>query len=235
MIIQETVLVILHGSNIQYYESLGYFIPRYLYTKNYHKVLKIKKGTSIIVKVSDLSDKSNVKILCKCDICGKENLVYYNNLNNKNEYICIECAKSSINFKEKISKTSKGRKHSKKTRRIMSQKCWFNGKTGILSPQWNVDLSDKERILQHSISGISQWKKEVKKRDNYTCQCCGYIGKLNDGIMVAHHLNNFSDFKEQRLLVENGITLCKDCHKSLHKVFGKKSIREDFEKFKKEQ
>jgi len=74
------------------------------------------------------------------------------------------------------------------------------------------------------------WRKAILKRDNFTCQVCGKRGgKLN-----AHHLNNFSEFKELRYKLNNGITLCKNCHEEFHKIFGvRNNTKEQIEDFKK--
>lgn len=59
----------------------------------------------------------------------------------------------------------------------------------------------------------SEWRKAVFNRDNYTCQKCGKKGgKLN-----AHHIKPFARYPSLRLVIENGITLCTDCHKGEHK------------------
>lgn len=57
------------------------------------------------------------------------------------------------------------------------------------------------------------WRTEVFKKDNYTCQDCGQVG----GYLNAHHIMDFALYPKYRFVVEFGHTLCKKCHKELHK------------------
>ena len=55
----------------------------------------------------------------------------------------------------------------------------------------------------------NDWRKFVFKRDNYTCVLCGRVGgKLN-----AHHIKPYAYFKSLGLSIDNGRTLCLDCHR----------------------
>lgn len=56
------------------------------------------------------------------------------------------------------------------------------------------------------------WRKAVYARDNWTCQDCGAMGKMN-----AHHLFGFTEFENIRFEVWNGVTLCSPCHWARHK------------------
>jgi hypothetical protein len=68
------------------------------------------------------------------------------------------------------------------------------------------------------------WRKSVYCRDNYTCQSCFDRGKnLN-----AHHLDCWADYVDKRYEMNNGITLCENCHNAFHKTFGKKTNRSQF-------
>jgi transposase len=93
-----------------------------------------------------------------------------------------------------------------------------------------IKQSHSESFMARRREEYYIWRKSVLKRDNFTCQVCGkHGGKLN-----AHHLNNFSEFKELRYELSNGITLCKNCHEEFHKIFGvRNNTKEQIEDFKK--
>ncbi|RLI46445.1 hypothetical protein DRO61_09215 [Candidatus Bathyarchaeota archaeon] len=62
------------------------------------------------------------------------------------------------------------------------------------------------------------FRNAVLKRDNFTCQMCNRKGK---GIWLnVHHIIKWSSASSLRYDVDNGISLCRDCHKE---VTGKES------------
>lgn len=64
------------------------------------------------------------------------------------------------------------------------------------------------------------WKSKVNVRDNFTCQDCG---KTN--VNAAHHIISWVDNPKLRYEVNNGKTLCVDCHlKYAHR--GKKKTKD---------
>lgn len=64
-------------------------------------------------------------------------------------------------------------------------------------------------------SKSKQWRLAVYKKDDYKCQKCGCTEKLN-----AHHIYAWAHYEELRYDINNGITLCEDCHKNIHKIYG---------------
>ena len=56
-----------------------------------------------------------------------------------------------------------------------------------------------------------KWRISVLNRDNYTCLNCGKHG--DDTVLHVHHIKRYADNEELRTDVNNGITLCYECHK----------------------
>jgi ribosomal protein S27AE len=65
------------------------------------------------------------------------------------------------------------------------------------------------------VTNLLEWKAQVLKRDNYTCQQCGSHSKLQ-----AHHKKSSKYFPGLLLEVNNGETLCKTCHQLVPKTLG---------------
>ena len=81
----------------------------------------------------------------------------------------------------------------------------------------------------------SLWRKQVYKRDKFTCVCCGKKGRpLN-----AHHIDSFNWAEEKRYDVNNGVTLCSGpnfCHEQFHQKYGcGNNTKKQFENFMENQ
>lgn len=61
----------------------------------------------------------------------------------------------------------------------------------------------------------------------FTCQKCKIQGKKNSGIIECHHIYNFRDNENLRSDIENGVCLCKKCHKKFHKIYGKRQTNQN--------
>ena len=56
----------------------------------------------------------------------------------------------------------------------------------------------------------NQWKNEVKRRDGNACRRCGFENNLH-----VHHIKPFKKYPEFALELDNGLTLCGNCHSLL--------------------
>lgn len=102
-------------------------------------------------------------------------------------------------------------------------------RTGEKHPCWNPDLTKEEREMDRNLlPEYKLWRKEVLKRDRWTCQISGIQRNLR-----VHHIENWAANKELRLVIENGITLNVGIHKLFHKAYGnRKNTKEQFLEFK---
>ena len=102
-------------------------------------------------------------------------------------------------------------------------------------PLWKGGVSSLEGLVYVLLRPV--WGKPIMRRDNYTCQICGQKGgnkevhhvrlltQIRDEVRSAHpelDIANLSDKKKLAVLIvkahqlQDGITLCKPCHKSIH-------------------
>ena len=56
----------------------------------------------------------------------------------------------------------------------------------------------------------NQWKNEVKQRDGNACRRCGFENNLH-----VHHIKPFKKYPEFATELDNGLTLCGNCHSLL--------------------
>lgn len=98
------------------------------------------------------------------------------------------------------------------------RKCMGLASRGENSPSWKPDKKlprDIERVWR-TRAGATKWRNLVLARDGCKCRACGTQSrKLN-----VHHLRNFQSNPTLRLLVRNGVTMCKPCHIKFHKTYG---------------
>lgn len=91
-----------------------------------------------------------------------------------------------------------------------SMKCCREAEIGENAHRW-IDGKSLERDRARLGSEVKKWRMAVYKRDNYTCQHCGSKSELQ-----AHHIIEWAKDETQRFNVDNGLTLCIDCHGKVH-------------------
>ncbi len=112
--------------------------------------------------------------------------------------------KHSQETKDKISKKKKGRPLTEEHKRKVREN---NGQRGEKNINWKGGITSTNEKIRKSLE-YKLWAKAVKERDNYTCQICGQRG----GYLESDHIKPFCEFVELRFDLDNGRTLCADCH-----------------------
>ena len=133
--------------------------------------------------------------------------------------------KITLKIREKMSKIAKekgfgkwmiGKKASLETRKKLSEnqkgnKCHF----------WRGGVTAINKIIRMSLE-YRLWREAVFKRDNYTCVWCGARNGNGKRIELhPDHIKSFALFPELRFAIDNGRTLCIDCHKKTDTYAGK--------------
>ena len=196
------------------------------------------------VFITSLRILKNANWKSYCKKCINENLrnKFKTNFNEVIEYFknngCVLLSKES-DFKNMHSKLTYiarcGHKFTseynvfKKSKYKMCKQCKNKQYSGENVYNWKGGIYNSELEKFRKTYEFKHWHNEVFKRDKYTCRCCGNnkSGKLN-----SHHLDGYNWCIEGRTDINNGITLCEDCHKEFHQKYGYgDNTKEQFEKF----
>lgn len=81
---------------------------------------------------------------------------------------------------------------------------------------WQGGLTDMNHRVRNRIE-FRLWREAVFARDNWTCQHCKKRGiKLH-----PHHIKSLAQHPELKFALDNGITLCLECHRLTDNYAGK--------------
>lgn len=115
--------------------------------------------------------------------------------------------KASKETKLKMGKSHLGFKHSEESKLKMSL-----ANLGEKAYNWKGGVTPLKHKIRTSRE-YKQWRKSVFERDNYTCQDCNIRSAKGQAVYLeAHHLKLFAKYPELRFEINNGKTLCIDCH-----------------------
>lgn len=175
----------------------------------------------------------NKRITLKCKNCGNDFITQISQINKGSksrsscskkcslEYIRKQRIEKECLFCKKIFSVANGLKEKKFCCKDCDNKYRKNIRMGSermmgdKNPMWKGGDSNKERRN----ADYKDWRLSVFKRDNFTCQECGYYH--GDGTkrkdLNAHHIIHWINSIELRYTIDNGITLCVPCHINEHR------------------
>ncbi len=211
MLLTKEVKIKVSGHS-RYYESLGYNVEKHFINGDLNRIA-VPRNFILTVNVKDLRSTCTEKVYYKCDKCEKiikTSFLSYKRKNFSKGDCCNKCSKKVYNS---------GKDNPLYGVRL-EQNC---GENNI---NWNPNLTNDDRLIQRKTQENITWRNLVFNRDNYNCTIC----KTRESGIQAHHLNGYTNFPEERFDINNGVTLCKGCHRSYHKAFGyKNSTKEKFQ------
>lgn len=194
-----------------------------------------KKNNGEIYKINWCKHCENNRYTKICSNCNAK----YTTKHNKSMYCCGECSAKGRRKGESVECCNCKKTVYRKPYRLnraehyyCSEECqrkhrgsWFNSdKIYNFNPLRTRELRQLERKTQKDAMFI----RNVKKRDKFICNCCN-----KKGYVVAHHLESFNSNIPLRYDINNGITLCDECHKEFHKAYGYgNNTRKQYEEFK---
>lgn len=168
-------------------------VPCDLKTKEFHYCNQDCRTEHLRALMKGENNPNYRKVDYVCDGCGKQMKVNPYRARNQKYIFC-----SNKCYKENIGQ-------------------YFTGEN---NPQWNHNMSKEERIVGRSYPEYYRWRNAVYERDGYICQHCG-DGRGHN--LNAHHIYNYTEYPDLRTNIDNGITLCKSCHKEFHNRYGYKN------------
>lgn len=120
----------------------------------------------------------------------------------RKEFVCEECGKTFEDI------PSKNRMYCSNICANLNNAPHYSGSK---NPKWKGGITPVIRAIRTSME-YSIWRTEIFERDEYTCQVCG----TKTQYLHAHHIVALSDDITMALDIDNGITLCVDCHQKEH-------------------
>lgn len=168
--------------------------------------MSIKNGGYKICIVCGNRYYSKLYRLAKSKWCSK---TCWGKRNPPVEKECLNCRNKFLSYKrdKKVYCSRKCQGIHYKTR--------LKGKN---APRWQGGKTELNKNIR-TRGEFKEWREAVFTRDNWTCRRCG--ARCQKGLRIdihPHHIKPLARYPELAYKIDNGITLCSDCHWELHKT-----------------
>ncbi len=112
----------------------------------------------------------------------------------------------SEEHRKNISLSHKGKPKSPEHRRKLSE-----AMKGDKSVNWKGGVTSIYKQIRKSVE-YKLWREAIFKRDDFTCVWCRKKGIY----LEPDHIQEFAYYPKLRFAIDNGRTLCQDCHRKRH-------------------
>jgi predicted nucleic acid-binding Zn ribbon protein len=181
------------------------------------------KECNYVLVAEKTKTRAKGKLKKNCEVCNAEFETWpsedYRTCSRKCNRVLISAKlKGKQRSQEHCSNISKALKNSEANKKLRFKKgeenpAFGRDQTGPANNNWKGGITNTNQKRRND-PRLVEWRQEVFKRDNYTCQDCGEKGYLH-----AHHIIPFSQDYSKAFDLENGKTLCVDCHEKIHGRF----------------
>ena len=147
------------------------------------------------------------KVIFACEECG-ESMWGYEYSEEEDKCYCPECAfrKGLINGQEYVAMEYYWAPYETARAEIVDGEIYVAFDNEKFP--WEMSNRDYRKSNEYK-----DWRISVFERDGYKCQICGKVG----GTLNAHHIKHFKDYPNLWFNLDNGITLCEECHREVHR------------------
>lgn len=201
-------------------------MPVELTCKNCHSSYSVKPSRADSSKFCSMECKSNYsRIFVNCDNCGDKFSKYKRRVKRSNADLCSEDCKEQY-WSDSIA-PNMGNYGSSET--LICDYCSDTFDIRSSSREGNKSFCDIDcygnwlsenivgknhpRYSEDSVERFTDYERnQIFERDNYTCQECGRRGEY----LNAHHIKPVSESPESVHDIDNGLTLCIECHAEQH-------------------
>jgi hypothetical protein len=155
------------------------------------------------------------KVSFACEFCGEEDEKVPSQIHDRN-FCSVDCRTSffsgenhgmsnrtSINCDNCNSKIDKPKSHINENNNFCDESCYYE----------YLSCND-----ERNSNKAKEWRNEIRNRDNWTCQDCGERREQ----IEAHHIEKWEENEELRFCIDNGVSLCLECHYLRHEENGDK-------------
>lgn len=119
----------------------------------------------------------------------------------------------SAEHRAKLSQSRRGKRFTEEHKKNLSK-----ASSGKNNWNWKGGITPINIKIRNSLE-YKRWRTSVFRRDGYACV---WGGREHGSNIHADHIKRFADYPELRFKLDNGRTLCENCHRTTYGYKGQK-------------